>query len=64
MAKVRIIYDNGLVGSNAEDVAEVGGVVGAGVLPVYDALQCVRVAGSDKEPVLPVPLPYPPLDGS
>ena len=38
MAKVRIIYDNGSVGRDAEDVAEIGGVVGAGVLPVDDAL--------------------------
>lgn len=54
----------GSVGGDAEDVAEVGGVVGAGVLPVYDALQCVRVSGSDKEPVLPVPPPDAPLNGS
>ena len=38
MVKVRIIYDNGSVGRDAEDVAEIGGVVGAGVLSVDDAL--------------------------
>lgn len=52
------------MGGDAQDVAEVGGVVGAGVLSADDALQCIGVAGSDKEPVLPVPLPDPPLDGS
>ena len=52
------------VGRDAEDVAEVGGVMGAGVLPTDHALQRIGVAGSNKEPVLPVPLPDPPLDGS
>ena len=52
------------MGSDAQDVAEVGGVVGTGVLPADDALQCIGVAGGDKEPVVPVPLPDAPLDGS